>query len=96
MKAMPSRNLMGIIMAALAVLLSPVLLLTFALLALTVAIFLAVPLCHKLDRGPLGGISACANCSPDFCPLVILLFTLVILPLALVALFILKKRSRLP
>ena len=96
MNAVPSRNLMGIIMAALAVLLLPVLLLVLMLLALAMLLFFAVPLCHKMTNGATGGISACANCYTDFCPLTLALITLSVLPLGLIAFLFFRKRSRLP
>ena len=86
---------MGIIMAALAVLLSPVLLLALTLLALSIFLFFAVPLCHRMTTGANGGISSCANCYTDFCPLALGLIMLA-LTIGLIAFLFFKKRSRLP
>ena len=87
---------MGFIMAALAVLLLPVLLAVLGLLALIFYLFVALPLCPRLSNAASGSISTCANCPTGFCFLAVGLTLFIFLPLALAAFLIRRKRSRLP
>jgi hypothetical protein len=96
MEDMPSRNVMGIIMGAFAVLLFPVLLAAAAIFALLLFLFVSVQFCPRITAATSRGIGTCAQCYTDLCPLLVGLFMFVILPLGLTVVIILRRRSRLP
>jgi hypothetical protein len=96
MEDMPSRNVMGIVMAAFAVLLLPALLAAGAVIALLLFLFVAVPLCPRVMAAASRSIGGCAQCYTDFCPVMVGLIMFILLPLGLTVFLILRRRSRLP
>jgi hypothetical protein len=91
-----SRNVMGLVTAALAVLLLPVLVASAGLVALLFYLFVAVPLCPRLAPSPAESIGTCANCFDRLCLAAVGLTLFVLLPLAVASFFTYRKRSRLP
>lgn len=89
---------MGIVFAALALLLSPVLILIAALFGVAILMRVAVPLCYGLSAGTGGGggLDSCANCGGGLCVWGAAIFLFILIPLSLLILRIFLKRHRLP
>ncbi len=86
-----ARKSMAVILVALAILFLPVLLAVTAALLVLFYLLAALPLCPVMTAR-----ASCDACHYEICPWLVAIFIFIIIPVALIAFSILKKRSRLP